>query len=314
VLDATHVLDQIESLILKDNELNIINEGNQIIQQVFRTSQISSKLTKDEFWREIIDRGYILYTATPTDRIQLLTDIKWSNLIHRIQYLIYYSSQYIPRIQLDIIKVLRKRGNTNTINLVDIGVGVGTTFIALISLIKKYNYLVKYRNKHNLLLIKHVNYYYLDKNPEALNATQETIQICTNFVFDSTIDINTYPGQFTLGQETLGDNTNKESLIITICNVLAELNTTQLDHVAKSLSTLTTDSSVILAEFGGNHKLVTTLGERTNKRHLIFQDKNSMYYNGSSLWYNYQRKLAQKRGLRTLPRGSGNIWTRMLIL
>ena len=117
-----------------------------------------------------------------------------------------------------------------------------------------------------------------------------------------------------MGQETLGDNINKDSLIITICNVLAELNTTQLDHVAKSFSTLTTDSSVILAEFGGNNRLVTTLGERTNKKHLILQDINSMYYNKSILWYKYQRKLAQKRGLQTLSRGSGTTWTRMLIL
>lgn len=306
------ILKTLKNKIIKDlssQELRLSSESDKFIKYVFNKTRPAELEMRDQYWDRIVDRGCALF-SNHTERIQLLTDIQWSDQVHCMQYFLYYTSQYVPRIQLDFIDILIKCNTVNEVVVIDIGVGPGTTFVALFSLLEKYNYMVKRSNKKSY--VEQIKYYLLDSNTQALEVAQKHVKYYKDCFPETKITTTEVCKKFELGKDNINSITSENNIIVAVYNVLAELSTEQQIFVAKSFSNLPTNMSLMLAEFGGNGKLVRKLGETIKKKHNISETTNKIRINGNQLWYVYQAKLAERRSYTgQLTRETS--WTRMII-
>jgi len=307
------ILENIKSSVISSptsNELTLIAESERLIKHVFSKTSPDTPEEQKKYWECIVERGNALLTATSLERIKLLTDIQWSDSVHCMQYFLYYTSQYVPRIQLDLINIIIKFNTINEISVIDIGVGPGTTFVALMSLLEKYNYMVGHSNKQGY--VKQINYYFLDKNIDALEVAKKHVKHYRDCFPETKIKTSVESEMFIFGIDNFNNCISSNNTIITVCNVLAEIKPDQRSSVANAFSNLPTNTSVMLAEFGGNGELVRQLGELITKPHSIDDTKSRLHITRNQLWYVYQAKLAKQRGY-SWPLNSPNLWTRMLI-
>jgi len=163
---------------LQDDSLLYIDEtAERILHFFFKLRRRSDFGDIRETYRQL---------GTGEEKVRNLTNFDWYNFTKLQMYILHYSLKYIPRVQLNILSILKKLPEVKyrTIFVYDIGIGPGTTAIAFLTLFEKllqFHNVLNSNDKSNIFSIKRIHIIYIDKNLLALDRCESILDHMIKF-------------------------------------------------------------------------------------------------------------------------------------
>ena len=214
-------------------------------------------------WDSIIYERISLMKYTREDRINYFRSQDWSRDVWNNMYLIFYSSIFIPRIQIDIIDALKKLNvNTlSTLHIYDIGIGTGTTILAAITLFK--NLYDIYIDSPQTFPITKIIFHLYDTNIGAIKYNENMANKFQDHKNDSFIDF-TFKF-FNQSASALSDKSFENNSIVCTFNTLEDFGEDVSNGIFQLFDRIRLDNCVfIIGEYySRNRNLLSHINHQT---------------------------------------------------